>query len=494
MEEEEDFFEDLFDTDIGWHPHLKNMTCDDEFYELKIKDRHVIRIEFMDSQIPRMPDSIANLTHLEEVELHHNWFEKFPIEIFTIPNLKKLVSSDNRYLQIEFGNSTSLQKLTISDTIDFLPESIGRLSNLTDLHLSRTRLTTLPESIGKLTNLTNLSLFNNKLTILPNSIKNLKKLRYLDLRSNYLTTLPKAIGSLTSLKELVIRENNISSLPDSLGGCSSLRVIMAQKNKLSTIPATLSNLKQLRVLNLANNPITTLPEELAQLENLEGISLNFCKLKELPIAITKFRSLEALRLNTNYLTTLPDSIKNLTSLKVLSLNNNKFTKLPEELKLLPSLNYIDLQYNPLPRKFLRTFKGASIRIMLMSDSLKNVVDIENALIEAIEQDLSNVFTALINSGILNNINEAITKKIVLKAFKKGDLFLVRYLLKKGFALLFKEGELNKFIIDKNASLRKALASCFVGDYHAIPIVRYFLTNLNVSRDQIKDLLTKLGIG
>ncbi|MBA7556284.1 hypothetical protein ES705_48984 [subsurface metagenome] len=273
VEKENDFFEDLFDTDIGWHPHLENMKCDDEFYQLKIKDRHVIRFSLMDSQISRMPDSIANLMHLEEIELKHNWFEKFPIEIFTIPNLKELVSIDNRYLQIEFGNCNSLQKLTIVDKIGFLPESIGRLSNLTDLWLSSNRLTTLPESIGKLSNLTNMNLFNNKLTTLPNSIKNLKKLRYLDLRSNNLTTLPKAIGQLTSLKELVIRENNISSLPDSLGGCSSLRVIMAQKNKLSTVPASLSKLKKLRSLNLANNSIATLPEELAQLENLRTINL-----------------------------------------------------------------------------------------------------------------------------------------------------------------------------------------------------------------------------
>jgi len=213
VEKENDFFEDLFDTDIGWHPHLENMKCDDEFYQLKIKDRHVIRFSLMGSQISRMPDSIANLTRLEEVELNHNWFEKFPIEIFTIPNLKELVSLNNRYLQIEFGNSTSLQKLRIGDKISVLPESIGRLSNLTDLNLSSNRLTTLPESIGKLSNLTNLNLFNNKLTTLPNSIKNLKKLRYLDLSRNYFTTLPKVIGQLTSLKKLKIQENNISSLP-----------------------------------------------------------------------------------------------------------------------------------------------------------------------------------------------------------------------------------------------------------------------------------------
>jgi len=495
VKEEEDFFEDLFDSDIEWHPDLEGMTCDDEHYELTVKNQHVIRLKFLDSKISKLPDSIANLTRVEEVELRDNLFEKFPIEIFTIPNLKKLVCEGNEYLQLEFGNSTSLQKLTMCERIDFLPESIGKLSGLTDLDVSNTRLTTLPESIGMLSNLTKLDLFHNKLTTLPHSIKSLKELKYLNLRSNCLTTLPKEMGQLGSLKELVIRNNKITSFPDSLGGCSSLRVILAQKNQLHTVPATFSRLQKLRILNIANNPITTVPEELAQLENLTEISLNFCNLKELPLAITKFRLLKRLRLNSNSLATLPDSLRNMTSLEFLTLNNNKFIELPNVLLLLPSLNYLDLEYNPLPRKYLRTFEGASLRIMLTSDSLKNEVDIENVLIKAIEQDLSDVFTALIDSGILNNVDEAIVRKIVLKVFEEGNLYLVRFLLKKGLLLLFKEGELNKFILDKNSSLRKSFNSLSKSllKHYAIPVVRYFITNLNVPRDQIKDLITKLGI-
>jgi len=240
-----------------------------------------------------------------------------------------------------------------------------------------------------------------------------------------------------------------------------------------------------------------LPEELAQLKNLKEISLNFCKLKELPIVITKLKSLIQLKLNFNYLTTLPDSIRNLTSLEGLSLINNKFTELPKELNLLPSLNYLNLEYNPLPRKYLRTFRGESLRIILTSDNLKNEVDIENILIKAIEHKLFSVFKTLIISGILNNINEDTTKKIILKAFEKGDLSFVRYLLKKGFTSVFKEGELKKFIIDKKSSLRKSLASytnpTYTKTQYVIPIVHYFLTNLNVARNQIKDLLAKLGI-
>ena len=87
VEEEADFFEDLYCLDFEWHPHLENKPSDEEYYELTIKDRHIIRIVFRDARIPRLPGSIANLTHLEEVELKCICFEKFPEEIFSIPNL-----------------------------------------------------------------------------------------------------------------------------------------------------------------------------------------------------------------------------------------------------------------------------------------------------------------------------------------------------------------------------------------------------------------------
>src|SRR5699024_5276615 len=80
-------------------------------------------------------------------------------------------------------------------SINFLPESIGNLVNLTYLEVSfggfsPNMLTSLPENIGNLINLRTLNVSDTKLTSLPKSIGNLVNLTSLDVSSNELTSLP----------------------------------------------------------------------------------------------------------------------------------------------------------------------------------------------------------------------------------------------------------------------------------------------------------------
>jgi Leucine-rich repeat (LRR) protein len=84
----------------------------------------------------------------------------------------------------------------------FLPDSIGNLTNLTELDLTSNRLTSIPQSIRNLTNLTELDLSNNQLTSIPEWIGNLTNLTYLSLSNNQLTSIPEWIGNLTNLTKL----------------------------------------------------------------------------------------------------------------------------------------------------------------------------------------------------------------------------------------------------------------------------------------------------
>ncbi len=69
-----------------------------------------------------------------------------------------------------------------------LPDSIGRLRRLRELHLRNNHLPTLPESIGQLLELRQIDLRGNPLTHLPDAIAALPRLEKLDLR--WVETLP----------------------------------------------------------------------------------------------------------------------------------------------------------------------------------------------------------------------------------------------------------------------------------------------------------------
>ena len=162
------------------------------------------------------------------------------------------------------GKLTNVTMLNLSgNQLTSLPESIGDLTNVTVLNLSGNQLTSLPESIGKLTNVTTLNLSRNRLTSLPESIGNLTKITTLDLRRNQLTGLPESIGNLTNLSSLDIDGNQLTSLPESIGNLTKITALNLSGHQLTALPKSIGNLTNLTALNLSDNRITRLPKQLA---------------------------------------------------------------------------------------------------------------------------------------------------------------------------------------------------------------------------------------
>jgi Leucine-rich repeat (LRR) protein len=116
-------------------------------FGIVVQDEDVIRLGLHKKALTNIPESIGNLTSLQELYLGDNNLETLPESI---------------------GNLTNLQKLRLDDNyLTSIPESIGNLTKPRELNIAFNELTSLPISIGNLIHLTNLGLMSNKFSYLP---------------------------------------------------------------------------------------------------------------------------------------------------------------------------------------------------------------------------------------------------------------------------------------------------------------------------------------
>ncbi len=151
---------------------------------------------------------------------------------------------------------TQLQELNLSNNqLTELPEAIASLTQLQVLYLHNNQLWKLPEAIISLTQLRVLDLYNNQLTELPETIPFLTQLQELYLQNNQLRELSKTIASLTQLQKLYLQNNQLRELPEAIASLAQLQTLNLSNNQLTELPETIASLTQLQLLNLHNNPL-----------------------------------------------------------------------------------------------------------------------------------------------------------------------------------------------------------------------------------------------
>jgi hypothetical protein len=177
-------------------------------------------------------------------------------------------------------------------------------TNITELCLSRRKLTTIPEEIKYLTNLRFLDLSCNEITAIPEHIfDNLLNLRELYLSWNHITAIPGHIfDNLINLRELFLSENQITAIPEHIfDNLINLDVLSLSNNNLTVIPEHLfDNLIDLGVLSLSNNKLTAIPDHLFDiLIKLEDLSFYNNQITAIPISILNCRLLGWLQYHLN---------------------------------------------------------------------------------------------------------------------------------------------------------------------------------------------------
>jgi hypothetical protein len=145
------------------------------------------------------------------------------------------------------------------------------------LNLAGMNLTELPDSIGQLTNLRSLILSRNQLKTLPNSLAQLKQLKELSINLNQLTNFPDVVGELEELSHLYLGQStggiSLGSLPTCLRKLTKLIFLNCSNCDLESLPDWLSEFSVLKELFVYNNRLTDLPPSLAQLQFLSTLQL-----------------------------------------------------------------------------------------------------------------------------------------------------------------------------------------------------------------------------
>ncbi|TFG11889.1 MAG: leucine-rich repeat domain-containing protein [Promethearchaeota archaeon] len=260
---------------------------------------------------------------------------------------EKLVGLGLREAKEFYESENFLKKILINEEIPFFLDLCSRLDSpirmdrpnidwtrnylwppgitivdkrIIDLNLRGCNLNEIPDTIGRLTQLKKMNLSKNKLISLPSSMSNLKLLKELDLSHNQFNKFPSIISQLKYLEKLSLKINSIEEVPDTVSEFSSLRLLDLRKNNLKILPKSLSNFKNLTYLGLSFNNLNSIPENIHKLESLEVLVCDYNNLKALPETIGDLMKLKVLDVDGNPLISLPKSILEINSLKNLSVN------------------------------------------------------------------------------------------------------------------------------------------------------------------------------
>lgn len=219
-----------------------------------------------------------------------------------------------------------------------IPVALTNCSNLSVLDLSRNLLVgEIPQEIALISNLTRLWLPYNKLTgVIPPGLGNITSLEHIILMYNQLEgSIPDEFGKLSKMSNLLLGENMLSGrVPDAIFNLSLLNQMALELNMLSgTLPSHMGNtLPNLQRLFLGGNMLEGfIPDSLGNASDLQHISLayNHGFRGQIPSSLGKLMKLRKLGLDTNNLEAndsqsweFLDSLSNCTLLEMLSLHSN----------------------------------------------------------------------------------------------------------------------------------------------------------------------------
>ena len=150
-------------------------------------------LDLSSNHIDRLPAGLSRLHRLHHLDLSRNELEELPKFLTELSRLEELHLTRNQLDRVaeNLHGLKKLRKLYLGHNpgLKTLPESIGKLSSLRELHLGRTGVRVLPDAIGKLRKLEVVDLSRNQVEDLS-PLFGLKELRQLDLSGSSIEKVP----------------------------------------------------------------------------------------------------------------------------------------------------------------------------------------------------------------------------------------------------------------------------------------------------------------
>ncbi|KAJ8769032.1 hypothetical protein K2173_024028 [Erythroxylum novogranatense] len=354
----------------------------------------------------QIPDSISNLTLLENLELSYNLlFGEIPSGIGKLTKLWQLELYNNSLtgkLPVGIGNLTSLvyfdasQNMLEGDIVELksltqlaslqlfenrfsgeLPVEFGQFKNLVDLSLYRNQLTgSLPQELGSLADFNYIDVSENFLTgpIPSDMCKNGKMTDFLILQNKFTGQVPAGYVNCKSLVRLRVNNNSLSgNIPAGIWGLPNLSVLDLSMNQFEgNMTPDIGNAKSLGLLFLSNNRFSgELPVEISKASSLVSVQLSQNQFSgQIPARIGDLKKLSSLYLNGNLFSgILPDSFSSCVSLTDINLSGNSFSgNLPASLGSLPNLNSLNLSNNKFSGEIPATFSSLKLSNLDLSNN------------------------------------------------------------------------------------------------------------------------------
>lgn len=294
----------------------------------------------------QFPSNILQSTNLRHLDLSSNLISHLDnIDFSKLASLVTLDLHGNRIsnLNESIANLKHLESLNLSSNgLTEISVAICHLTTLRQFDISFNKISSLPDEIGLLENLEELAMSNNYLTkSLPDSFVQLKKLTDLDIRYNKLQSID-IINQLPILKVLYCSKNSVTSFSAQF---PNLELFFFDRNPLTKIEFVEPH-SSLTVLNLSKAKLAALDESfIEKIPLVERLVLDKNHMSSLPAHIGTLKRLMHLSIVSNNLDSVPPEIGLLSELRHLDLHNNNIRSLPEEIWNLACLDYLNVSSN-----------------------------------------------------------------------------------------------------------------------------------------------------